>query len=320
MVARRLRERSVSECTLAQLCNRVITRRQSYGDLAEIIEDRAYQECEDGRCERAGRLLKGLAAWFEGLRRPSSAERRALADVYVALGELHLYHVGARRGLRWFRKAALVDDTYAAPFHSLAMAYEQLHDLSRASRALEHELLLAPGNYYSYLILADTYEALDDGERFEETLHRLLVRDPQNIQALHRLVVHYESDEPAADVELLRRRIVSVERKLSKGETIIKTFHMCRESRCEQALQDLVERERESPEAAFIHLLKAAVYGELRQFSRKKVALAQFKRMSSGRRSSMQMELKEFQEVFGKAAVGRLSRRLAFSSPSVHQA
>jgi tetratricopeptide (TPR) repeat protein len=296
----------------------VTSRTRTFEQVSEFIEDRVYAEGENGSVNRTVQQLSRLARFLESERESAGEGRRRLADVYIMLGELNFYHERVRESTEWFHKAIAADDSYAAPYHSLALANMRLGDHEAAARHLEQEIAVAPGNYYSYLMLADLYEGLRDFQRFEDVLHRLLGRDPDNIQALHRLILHYEKTQPEADVGLLRRRIVSLERDFNKVEMIIWTYHMCREQRCEDVLDRLARREKESPDSAIIHLLKAAAYGEMRQFSRKKRELARFKHIISGSQSSMQNELKEFEEVFGHAAVAKLSRRLAISSPSTH--
>jgi len=318
MSARKADARPLHERTLAQLVSLVVLYGYPFEDLAELIEDRAYDVCEHSGsdCHGTLRQLRRLAAFHE--KGSGKGERRArnLADIYLLIGELYLYHDRARKSMRWFRKALRVRESYAAPYHSLALAQSNLGDHAAAARSLEEELIRAPENLYSYLMLAELYERLAEPERFEDALRRLLARDPENVQALHRLVRHYEQEQPGVDVELLRRRLLSVERDMSKAELVIWVYHMCRENRFVEALTALHRMEEKAADSPSIHLLKAAVYGEMRQFTRKKRELALFKRIASGSESVIRGELRQFEEVFGRSAVGKLSRRLAISSPS----
>jgi hypothetical protein len=156
---------------------------------------------------------------------------------------------------------------------------------------------------------------MEDSDRFEDTLRRVLARDPDNLQALHRSIRHYEREQPEAEVEFLRRRLLSVDRDMNRGELTIWTYHMCREGRFVDALRALQGLEEKSADSPTIHLLKAAVYGEMRQYTRKKRELALFKRINHGSLPAIQGELKQFEQVFGKTAVAKLCRRLAISSP-----
>jgi len=294
-----------------------MTRSFPFPDLAEFIEDRAYEVCEaNGRtCEKAVRQLKRLAAYYAKPRRGLRSRRQMLADIYLMIGELYLYHGLASRSIRWFKKACQATGTYSAPFHSLALAQANLGDIDGATHSLEEELLLAPGNLYTYLMLADLYQQSGDYDRFEETLHRLLLRDAENLEALHRLITHYEQSQPDAEVELLRRRLIAIRRDFSRTELTIWVYHMCREGRFAEAIRVLADLQARGPAAPTYHLLKAAVYGEVRQFTRKKRELATFRRKIDGDGTSVGSELKEFEQVFGPEAVAKLSKRLALCAP-----
>ncbi len=312
------KSRPLHERTLNQLCNLIIEHKYPFEDLAEFIEDRAYEVCESSGndCREVVRQLRKVVAYFSRPGAGSDKRAQTLTDLYVLMGEMYLYHDRPKESLTWFRKAIHARENYAAPYHSLALAQAQLGDLAGAARSLEEELIRAPGNLYSYLILADTYERMGDSERFEETLHRVLARDPDNLQALHRSIRHYEREQPEADVEFLRRRLLSVDRDMNRTELTIWTYHMCREGKfleALEALQHLGERAEDSPT---VHLLKAAVYGEMRQYTRKKRELALFKRINHGSVPAMRGELRQFEQVFGRSAVTKLSRRLAVTSPS----
>lgn len=319
MTAPANKSQGLHERTLAQLVSLVVAHKYPFEDLAEFIEDRAYEVCEgndSGTCTQALKQLKRLAEYFEQDSDQSELHARNLADIYLLVGELHLYHDRAKEGATWFRRAIKARDNYAAPYHSLALAQMKQGDNLAAARSLEEELLRSPGNLYSYLLLAELYEREGDEDGFEEALRRLLTRDPENVQALHRLIRHYEREEPEAEVELLRQRLISVDRDLNKAELTIWIYHMCREGKFVEALQALEQLEDDAPDSPTVHLLKAAVYGEMRQFTRKKRELALFKRISNASEPAIRGELKQFEDIFGKPAVAKLSRRLAISSPS----
>ena len=74
---------------------------------------------------------------------------RDLADVYILIGEICQYVNKFRESVEWFKKAAVVADRYAVPFHNLPAAYMELGDRESAVRSLEQEIFLEPGNYFS---------------------------------------------------------------------------------------------------------------------------------------------------------------------------
>ncbi len=305
-----------SRCTLAQLCNFVVTMEHPYEDLAEQIEDKAYAECENGGFYRAVGHIEHIAAFFEHLENKNEEVCRDLADVYVLLGEIHLCAGGHEESRTWFEKAIVVDDAYDVPYHSLAnsFVYQGMHD--EAIRCWEQEIRVAPGNYFTYLLLADMYEKQGNEKRFVEVLEALLERNPGNIRALHRLIQHHQLHNPTLNVELLRRRLITADHGLVKTELVIWTYHMCAEQKYEDALWFLDRREEDAPGLIITHLLKAHIYGRLRQYTKKKRELSEFRRLCHGRDDLMRTKLEEFRSVFGDGAAERLAARLAIARAS----
>jgi tetratricopeptide (TPR) repeat protein len=307
------RDKSPSESTLSQLCSLVIAMKTPFEDLAEFIEDKSYEACDKGQIDKVVHQLRRLAEFFERMENKNEENCRDLADVYILIGEIYQCHEQFSDSVEWFKRATVVNDRYALPYHSLAVSFLRLRDLAGAAKSLEQEISLAPGNYYSYLMLADVYESQGEHDKSEEKLNKLLERDPNNVQALHRIIVHCEQEHPELEVELLRRRLISVRRNFNKVETAIWVYHMCRMKRYSEALQYLASRENESPDISIVHLLKAHIYGEMRQFTKKKSELVKFKSKNDGNDSYMGAKLKEFGDVFGEKAVARLSKRLTIS-------
>lgn len=303
----------LEKATLAQLCQLVTGYKAPFEDTAEFIEDRAYELCEKKQLDKAIKHLEELASFFERMPDKNEENCRDLSDVYILAGEIHQCHDQFAQSIEWFRKAVVVNDRYSLPFHSLAVSYIKLGDTVNAVRSLEQEIQLAPGNYFSYLMLADLYEARGLVPKVAGVLNRLLERDPDNVIALHRIITEYEHDNPELDVELLRRRLICVDRVLNKRELVIWTFHMCREGKFNEALALLSSREAESPDVSLIHLLKAHIYGETRQFTKKRMELSRFKVKNNGNEVFMQGKLKEFGDVFGEPAVVKLHKRLTIS-------
>ena len=311
-----LSEGRADRASLEQLCEMVKSYSTPYEDLAEFIEDKAFAECDADRYLGAVAQLIGLAEFFEQMENKNEENSRDLVDVYILIGEIHQCHDNFEDSVEWFKKAVVVDDRAAEPYHSLAVSYAQLRDLPSAVRCLEQELALSPGNYYTYLQLADYYDALGNEDRSEDTITRLLRRDPDNIQALHRVIVRYETTEPGVEVELLRRRIVSQRDGLTKLGMIIWTYHMFRERRFDEALQFLSSREDEGKDLSIVNILKAHIYGEMGLVTKKRTELATFRKKNNGKQAFMANKLKEFGDVFGDAAVSRLMKRLVISHPA----
>ncbi|MBD3393530.1 MAG: hypothetical protein GF418_15455 [Chitinivibrionales bacterium] len=302
--------------TLAELCGMVVGMMHPYEDLAESIEDKAYAECEHDGFEEAKEQIRGIAAFFEQLENKSEENSRDLADVYVLLGEMHQCARLFRESEEWFEKAIVADDTYHAPYHSLAHSYLRRGEEKKAIKCWEQEIHVAPGNYYTYLLLADVYEKRGDANGFVRVLEGLLERDPDNIRALHRLIRHHERRNPELNVELLRRRLIGADSEFVKAELVIWTYHMCREKRFEEALWFLERREKDSLGLTVTHLLKAYIFGRLRHYTRKRRELSEFKCLSHGNENLMRTKLDEFRSVFGERATDRLAARLFVARPA----
>jgi tetratricopeptide (TPR) repeat protein len=85
-----------------------------------------------------------------------------------------------KESIEWFKKASVVFDRYALPYHNLATSFIALGDVTNAIKSLEQEVALEPGNYFSHLRLADLYEQQGETEKEVECLKNLLVRNPEN--------------------------------------------------------------------------------------------------------------------------------------------
>jgi SNF2 family DNA or RNA helicase len=128
----------------------------------------------------------------------------------------------------------------------------------------------------------------------ENTLKRLLERDPGNIQGLHRLIVFYEQSDPGADVQFLRRRLLEAKSQFNRVEMLIRAYHLCKEKRYHDVLDFIEQWHHNVPQISTICLIKAHVFGELRQYTRKRLVLAEFKEKCQGKEEIMQLELQEF--------------------------
>lgn len=303
-------------CDLEQLCERVKAMDCAYDDVAELIEDRTYAECEKEEFAHAAGCISGLAVFFESLENKNEEVCRDLSDVCVLCGEIALQARQLEKSREWLEKAVVVDDSYDVACHALACVCLRQGDVQSALRAWEQEIRMAPGNYYTYLLLADQYEKLRMHGRFVEVLEQLLSRDTHNIRALHRLIRHHETHNPRLDASLLRRRIINADHGLVKNELVIWTYHMCMERRHEDALHFLISHGQSATGISIVRLLKAHIFGALRRFSDRKRELLLFKKLCHGNTETIQNKLDEFALIFGAKACDRLSSQLMLDRPA----
>lgn len=298
---------------LDHLCGLVAGAERPYEDVAEQIEDRAYELCENGSIDLVLQKLKRLTSFFEGLDDKNDEHCRDLADVYLLTGQIYQYAGLFTESIPWFSRSAVVDDRYPAPFHSLAESYSQLREYDNAIKSLEQEIMLAPGNYYSYLLLADLYEREDRTGEVEKSLKRLLERDPENIQGLHRLIRHYEETDDTIDTTLLIRRLMKISKRFNRMEAVIRSFYLCRVEKYIEAIEFLDNWKNGANVVTITHLVKAHVYSETRQYSRRRQILNDFKVQNHAREDVMRSKLHEFGTVFGDTAAERIEKLLLFS-------
>jgi tetratricopeptide (TPR) repeat protein len=302
-------------CSLSELCGLVADYIVPFEDVAEYIQEKAYGSCMNGGFSGALSELEKMAEFFEKMPEKNEEDCRDLADIYILIGEMHQYVNKFRESIPWFKKAAVVFDRYALPYHNLATSYIELNDTGNAIRSLEQETTLEPGNYFSILRLVDLYEQQSQFDRAEDCLKKILERNPDNIKALHKLITYYEEKHPDIEVELMRRRLLAIEKDFNEIETVIRTYHLCRENRFADAMNFVTVKLDESPTVTMLHLLKAYVFGELHQFARKRKELAEFKKHCYGKLKFMENKLEEFEHVFGKKAVAHLGKTLMISHP-----
>jgi tetratricopeptide (TPR) repeat protein len=296
--------------TLGQLCDRVLSLRTPYDDVAELIEDAAYYEYEQGGLEHAVKLLSGLAHFFEGLRNKNEEVSDDLAQIYLLIGQICLYAGKYEESITWINNSIVVDDMYPVSYHTLALAFRSIGDESMAIKSLEQEIRVAPGNYYTYLLLADLYEKSGDFALFEDVLRRLLERAPDNVQGLHKLIRHCESGGGGADVELLRRRLLSNDNELSRIEAVIRAYHLMRAGREREAMEFLESWSEEAPDVSINHLANAHICGQMRLHAKKRRELSLFRMKNRAREDVMDIKIAEFASVFGEEAAEKIRRSL----------
>ena len=300
--------------TLNRLCNLVISCERPYEDVAEMIEDKAYELCEEGKLEEILRQLKNVADFFERLGNKSEEQCRDLADVYLLTGQIYQYAEKFPESIPWFKRASVVDDRYSAAFHSMATSYAHMHEYDAAIKSLEQEIILSPGNYYSYLLLSDLYEGEGRLEDVEECLKQLLVRDPDNIQGLHRLIRHYTNYNSRIETTLLERRLMGINKEFNRMEAIIRSYYLCYYKRYDEVVAFLDKWHSGSNGVTITMLVKAYVMGELRLYRKRRQAISDFRMVNNGREDVMKSKLKEFGAIFGDKAAERL-RKVLFLSP-----
>jgi len=301
--------------SLEELCGRVLAFAVAYDDVAEQIEDMAYFEYGRGGLAHAVNQLGRLARFFEELPNKSEEVSRDLAQVYLLIGQIYQYARMFEKSIEWIKRSIAVDDMYPVPYHCLALSFQSLGDESIAIKSLEQEITVAPGNYYTYLLLADLYEKNGRFDMFESVLRRLLERDPGNIQGLHKLIRFCERDADHPDVELLRRNLLSRTDGLSRIESVIRAYHLQRSGRTEEAIAFLEEWSANAPDVSIVHLANAHLYGLTHQYSKKRDELSRFKRKNHGREEVMEIKIEEFASVFGEEAAERLRQRVRVVYP-----
>jgi tetratricopeptide (TPR) repeat protein len=302
--------------TLDALCSDVASFEIAFEDCAQVIEDKAFRECEAGKVDETLSCLQEMAGAIEALENKNEEIINSLTNIYLLIGEICQYYKHYRRSIEWFEKALIVNDQSPDPYHSLGISYGALGDSTRAAKCYAHEIELSPGNYYTYLLLADIYFRAGMEEDAQNILHQLLLRDPENIQALHRLIGIYENSGPNVDSELLTRRIIKTTRPIAKSDLIIWSYHMCREGKFVEAIDRCNQREVQEPDISTTNLIKAYIYGELGQYSQKRRELMVFKQKNGGREIFIQNTLQEFGAVFGEKVVSKLGSRLLITNPS----
>ena len=142
---------------------------------ARLMKNASSTERKDSDKIKVGRF-------FELMENKNEENCRDLADVYLLIGQIYQYNNSPQESVSWLSKAVVVDDRYDVPYHSLAISCLNMGQTERAIRSLEQEIAVAPGNYYSYLLLADIFEKEGRPVDVEDTLKKLLARDPENIR------------------------------------------------------------------------------------------------------------------------------------------
>ncbi len=292
------------------VCKAISAENKHYEDLSDQLEDFAYSACIEGQGKDVLKQLNHLTRYYQRRKSLDVEAIRDLSDIFLLAGEVSAFIGDLSEAIELFRKATFTDEKYDRAHHSLAMAYEQDGHTKSATICLEREIFLSPGNYFSYLLLADMYEKLNEHKNVEAILKKLLDRDTDNIRALHKLIKHYEKVDPKLNVELLRSRIINSAPEIIKHDLLIWAYHMLEEDLAPEAIEFLEMLENEYPGISLINLLKAHMFGVLKQFSRKRRELEEFKRLNYGRGEFMRTKIEEFEKIFGKDEADKIRKKL----------
>lgn len=284
---------------LEDICKEVSNCVTPYDDVAEIIELKAYEMCENGHLQKAMDLLTTISDFFESLENKNEENCRNLADVYLLVGQMFQFAGKFNESITWFTKSIVVDDQYPVPYHNLAVSYEKLGKSDCAIRCLKQEICLAPGNYYSYLLLADLYKCRKMLDELEKCLHELLLRDPDNIMGLHRLIKHYEMRKVATDFPLLYNKIKSVNRNCNTTEWMIKVYYLCKEKKFSEALAVSELWQHAIPQTSLVHLVRAHIFGVQKKIHFRREEINRFLTKNRNDPEIINMKLAEFGSIFG---------------------
>jgi tetratricopeptide (TPR) repeat protein len=309
-VHRNSSEKELGSFSLESICKQVISGKTPYDDLAELIEDKAYEHCEKEELDNAILHLSSIALFFESLENKNEEISRNLADVYLLIGQIYQFAGRFDESIAWFSRSIVVDDQYPVPYHNLSISYNKAGKIDSAIRSLEQEILLAPGNYYSYLLLSDIYESNNMTLEFEHCLKQLLERDPDNIQGLHRLIRHYEKHDKSTDSSLLCKRILGINKVFNKSELLIKSYYLCREKRFHETCKLLDKYQTSSDQTTIIHLINAHIFSVERKFSLRKKELGIFIQKNDRKRDVIETKIQEFGAIFGNTPSQRLAKTI----------
>ncbi len=290
---------------LAHLSQLVSNGKIPWEDVAEQIEDLSYTVCENSNIDLAIELLTRITFFFETLENKSEEHSRDLADLYLLIGQLYQFKAMYEESITWFRKAVVVDDQYTVSYHNIALSYIKLGEIEGAIRSLVQEVIFSPGNYYSYLILADLYESSQRFDEAELCLKQLLERDPDNIQGLHRLIRYYKVSNPQADLHLLVRRLLNVKKQFTTVELLIRVFYLCSMGKFGEAHSFLRTWEMSSPREPALHLANAYIFEKTGNIPQMNQEIGQFKNLFLKRGiETMRLKIKEFQLITGESLAG----------------
>jgi tetratricopeptide (TPR) repeat protein len=305
-------EKTLRKATLHFLCNQVVTGVMAYGDLAEYIENKAYEEWKRGKFEDAVLELMHMAGFLESIELKNEENTQDLAEVYLLIGQLYQYAEWYPESIEWLSKSVFANDGNSLPYHCMALSYTKTGNFHNAIRCFEQELAIDEGNYFTYLKLAELYNKERRLEKTEDCLKRLLNRDPENVQGLHRLIRHYEQYNPSIDPGLLRKRLLGIDKKNDMTSAVIRSYHLAAGKKPAEALGFLAawQLNRKGNVSPVFHLVKALFLDELGNEGEMKSEITAFVGACHSRREVMRNYVEEFVDLFGEKPAGRLKQNL----------
>ena len=141
------------------------------------------------------------------------------------------------------------------------------------------------------------------------------LQPPDNIQGIHRLIIHYTFARPEIDTTLLERRLMNVSKKYNRIEAMIRSYYLSRVKRYDEVISFLDKWHSEANNVTITLLVKAHIMGEMRLYRKRRQVLSEFKIANNGREDIMKSKMKEFGTIFGENATRRLKKLLHFSPP-----
>lgn len=305
----------LQQATLHRLCDMVVRCRLAYSDIAEEIENKAYKLWKQGDFDHAVGELERVAAFFEQLPNKSEENTADLANVYFLIGQLYQYAEWYPESIEWLSKSIFADDGDPMPYHCMGISYLRTGNFHNAIRCFEQELSIDQGNYFTYILLSDLYEKEGKLEKAEERLKELLNRNPENIQALHRLIRHYERHNPACDVNLLRKRLLGIGKKCNAAEAAIRAYHLSSQKSYGEAMAMLTAWKMNNSPSPVLHLTAAYVRGMQKRPGDRSKELATFRELCGGRKEVMDEQVDEFRGLFGDELASHFSGLLEKKAP-----
>jgi tetratricopeptide (TPR) repeat protein len=209
--------------TLARMCDDIIAMRTAYADVREQLHTRAWQCAGRGGVHEVVAVLDGVVSFLSGIEDKNEEITEDLADLCILIGSIYNEAHACHEAIEWLYTAIAVNDRLAEPYRLLADCFAAIGEYDKAVRCREQEIALDPGNYFSYLQLAALHERNGDLDRAVDELNRLIERDPENTQALHRLIVIYKQRKWTA--QFLQNRLVRSGRVHTSTELVIWTLH-----------------------------------------------------------------------------------------------
>lgn len=298
--------------TLQYLCDSILKCTMDYSAISVHIENKAYEEWKAGHATLAIEQLKRVIGFLDRPANKNDQAKKDLADVYFLIGQLCQYSGLYADSIDWLSKSVFVDDGISLSYHSIAESYIKTGDIHQAARSFERELSLDEGNYFTYLELAGIYDRDNEPDKAEECLRKLLVRDPDNMQGIHQLIMHYEKNNPSINVKLLIKRLLTINKKFSWMEAAIRSCYLYKMNKNGDAVDFLSSWELENQMSPVLLCAKAYIYVRLKNVRQRRREITRFKELCKDRQDVIAGYINEFRNVFGDVAAEKI---LSFCFP-----